>query len=220
MPCGSDGIWAGAGGGAESICIRSRLSSTGLAAATLGGSADAFSGVSSVLETPFSSGVIVVALTGRAHVGIAHCTPVKDLSVKPAFCQRLQGAPLRSSARSLSLIAPMLALGPSLERPPARAPGPLGSLEKLLVLEFVQQVSARMNLQFGLLPAWLSGRRSGDSASFGTGFWTGDATTFCCSGCGGCRFRVRSGRRRFGRRARGRVPVGRVYSGNLAINGL
>lgn len=51
---------------------------------------------------------------GAPHVGIDHWTPVNDFNVKTAFDQRLQGFPVRSSARSWALIAPWLALGPSL----------------------------------------------------------------------------------------------------------
>jgi len=58
---------------------------------------------------------------------------VNDLRVKPALAHLLQGLPLRSKARSLSLIAPVFALGPGLPcavcdipfvKPP---PGALGS---------------------------------------------------------------------------------------------
>lgn len=44
----------------------------------------------------------------------AHVAPVKDLSCRPFFSQRRQGLPERSRALKPALMAPVLALGPSL----------------------------------------------------------------------------------------------------------
>ena len=51
---------------------------------------------------------------GAVQRGISQTTPVKLLSVKLPFCHLRQGLPERSSARRPALIAPWLALGPSL----------------------------------------------------------------------------------------------------------
>lgn len=51
---------------------------------------------------------------GAFQRGISQTTPVKLLSVNPPFCHFLHGLPVLSSARSPALIAPWLALGPSL----------------------------------------------------------------------------------------------------------
>lgn len=51
---------------------------------------------------------------GAVQRGISQTTPVKLLSVKLPFCHLRQGLPDRSSARRPALIAPWLALGPSL----------------------------------------------------------------------------------------------------------
>jgi hypothetical protein len=51
---------------------------------------------------------------GAVQHGISQTTPVKLLSVKLPFCHLRQGLPDRSSARRPALIAPWLALGPSL----------------------------------------------------------------------------------------------------------
>ena len=51
---------------------------------------------------------------GAVQRGISQTTPVKLLSVKLPFCHLRQGFPDRSSARRPALIAPWLALGPSL----------------------------------------------------------------------------------------------------------
>lgn len=100
------------------------LSSFGLASVVT----DAFSETERAAEAvPFSS--ICCCCFGAAQVGTVHWMPVNDFSWKPALVHRLHGLPLRSSARSLSLIAPVFAFGPSLE--PAterRLAGALGSL--------------------------------------------------------------------------------------------
>jgi hypothetical protein len=69
-------------------------------------------------------------LGGAVHRGISQTTPVKLLSVKPPFCHLRHGLPERSSARRPALIAPWLALGPSLwaawdPRPPSTVPSSL-----------------------------------------------------------------------------------------------
>jgi uncharacterized membrane protein YbhN (UPF0104 family) len=56
----------------------------------------------------------IVILGGAVHRGISQVTPVKLLSLKPPFCHLRHGFPVRSRARSPALIAPWLALGPSL----------------------------------------------------------------------------------------------------------
>lgn len=67
---------------------------------------------------------------GAVHRGISQTTPVKLLSVNPPLFHLRQGLPDRSSARSPALIAPWLALGPSLcaareFRPPSMVPSSL-----------------------------------------------------------------------------------------------
>ena len=52
--------------------------------------------------------------SGARQDGSSHVRPVNDLILKPVFCHFLQLFPVRSRARSFSLIAPWLALGPSL----------------------------------------------------------------------------------------------------------
>ena len=71
---------------------------------------------------------MLLPIFGAAQVGTVHCTPVKLLIVNPAFAHRLHGFPERSSARSLSLIAPVFALGPSLVAEVASAVERDGSL--------------------------------------------------------------------------------------------
>jgi hypothetical protein len=106
-----------------SVCI---LSSDGDISET-----ETFSELAVVLAA--MSGLARSSCLGADQVGTAHWTPVKDFNVNPALAQRLQGFPVRSSARSLSLIAPVFALGPSLA-PPCTTPlrrtpgGRLGSL--------------------------------------------------------------------------------------------
>ena len=56
----------------------------------------------------------IVILGGAVHRGISQVTPVKLLSLKPPFCHLRHGFPVRSRARRPALIAPWLALGPSL----------------------------------------------------------------------------------------------------------
>ena len=124
---------------------------------------DAFSeaGVAALLQSPLprplSSGF------GAAHFGTDHTTPVNDLSVNPVFVQRLQGFPVRSRARSLSLMAPVLAFGPNF--PPWR---PRKLVERLGSLQFrcEWKLCFRIweweggDLQLGLFPAGLEGRRA------------------------------------------------------------
>jgi hypothetical protein len=67
---------------------------------------------------------------GAVHRGISQTTPVKLLSVKPPLVHFRHGLPDRSSARSPALMAPWLALGPSLcaasePRPPSMVPSSL-----------------------------------------------------------------------------------------------
>jgi hypothetical protein len=69
-------------------------------------------------------------LGGAVHRGISHTTPVNVLSVKPPLFHLRQGLPDRSSARRPALMAPWLALGPSLcaareLRPPSMVPSSL-----------------------------------------------------------------------------------------------
>jgi len=51
---------------------------------------------------------------GAVQRGISQTTPVKLLSLKLPFCHLRQGLPDRSRARRPALMAPWLALGPSL----------------------------------------------------------------------------------------------------------
>lgn len=51
---------------------------------------------------------------GAVHRGISQTTPVKLLSLKPPLAHLRQGLPERSRARRPALMAPWLALGPSL----------------------------------------------------------------------------------------------------------
>jgi hypothetical protein len=53
-------------------------------------------------------------LGGASQRGISQTTPVKLFSLKPPFCHLRHGLPDRSRARRPALIAPWLALGPSL----------------------------------------------------------------------------------------------------------
>ena len=67
---------------------------------------------------------------GAVHRGISQTTPVKDLTLKPPLSHLRQGLPDRSSARRPALMAPWLALGPSLcaarePRPPSPVPSSL-----------------------------------------------------------------------------------------------
>lgn len=67
---------------------------------------------------------------GAVQRGISQMTPVKVLSVKPPFVHFRQGLPDRSKARRPALMAPWLALGPSLWdarpfRPPSMVPSSL-----------------------------------------------------------------------------------------------
>lgn len=69
---------------------------------------------------PESSVVDSEGLGGAVQRGISQTTPVKVLRVKPPLAHRRQGLPLRSRARRPALMAPWLALGPSLCAPAAR----------------------------------------------------------------------------------------------------
>lgn len=51
---------------------------------------------------------------GAFHDGIAHIVPVNDLSWNGLRSHRRHGLPVRSSARSPALMAPVFAFGPSL----------------------------------------------------------------------------------------------------------
>lgn len=67
---------------------------------------------------------------GAVQRGISHWTPVNVLSVKPPLAHFRHGLPDRSKARSPALMAPWLALGPSLWaarpfRPPSMVPSSL-----------------------------------------------------------------------------------------------
>lgn len=66
-------------------------------------------------EAPFDSSGRT--LGGAVHRGISQTSPVKDLSLKPLRCHLRQGLPDRSRARRPALMAPRLALGPSLWTP-------------------------------------------------------------------------------------------------------
>src|SRR5690349_4050628 len=66
---------------------------------------------------------LTVTFGGARQRGMSQLVPVKLLMLKPPFCHLRQGAPERSRARSPALIAPWLALGPSLCA--AAAPAPL-----------------------------------------------------------------------------------------------
>jgi hypothetical protein len=61
-----------------------------------------------------SESPLTLALGGAVQRGISQLTPVKLLSRKPPFCHLRQGFPERSRALRPALIAPWLALGPSL----------------------------------------------------------------------------------------------------------
>jgi hypothetical protein len=66
----------------------------------------------SLLVSPLAS--IPLVREGAPQDDMPHTAPVKDLSCKPFFSQRRQGLPERSRARRPALMAPVLALGPSL----------------------------------------------------------------------------------------------------------
>ena len=59
---------------------------------------------------------------GARHAGSSQTTPVKVLRRKPDFAHFLHGLPVLSRARSPALIAPWLALGPSLWVGPGAGP--------------------------------------------------------------------------------------------------
>lgn len=75
-----------------------------------------------------SEGGCDTILGGAFQRGISQTTPVKLFSWKPPLCQRRQGAPERSRARRPALIAPWLALGPSLCAAAPALPVALGSI--------------------------------------------------------------------------------------------
>lgn len=63
------------------------------------------------LSSPF---VFKIDIFGARHDGSCHVTPVKLLTLNPLRSHLRHGFPVRSSARRPALIAPWLALGPSL----------------------------------------------------------------------------------------------------------
>jgi hypothetical protein len=62
---------------------------------------------------------LMVTLGGAFQRGISQTVPVKVLIEKPPFAHFLHGLPVRSRARRPALMAPWLALGPSLWAPAA-----------------------------------------------------------------------------------------------------
>lgn len=78
--------------------------------------------LSSAEGTVDSSAVAAAAsasgLGGAVHRGISQTTPVKVLRRKPPLAHLRHGLPERSRARRPALMAPRLALGPSLWGPP------------------------------------------------------------------------------------------------------
>jgi hypothetical protein len=128
------------------------------------------SGLASVVTLAFSELVVPTPLSGgaafwnfgAAQVGRVHWTPVNDFSENPVLDHRLHGFPERSSARSLSFMAPVLALGPSLTpRPLVRIPGGrLGSLCSRLTLG-PSNYSGGESIQFGLLSSRFERRSAG-----------------------------------------------------------
>lgn len=69
---------------------------------------------------------------GAVQRGISHVTPVNVLRVKPPLFHLRHGLPERSNARKPALMAPWLALGPSLwaarePRPPSIVPSSLSA---------------------------------------------------------------------------------------------
>lgn len=71
-----------------------------------------------------SAGLFSTVIFGGAfHRGISQTTPVKLLTLKLSFCHLRHGLPDRSRARRPALMAPWLALGPSLWAVPFAALG-------------------------------------------------------------------------------------------------
>ena len=67
-----------------------------------------------VLASLVSSLTFTVVVLGARHDGSCHATPVKLLTLNPVRSHLRQGLPERSRARRPALMAPWLALGPSL----------------------------------------------------------------------------------------------------------
>ena len=67
-----------------------------------------------LLESLLTSPAKVRSLVGAFQDGMPHIMPVNDLIWSPLRSHFRQGLPLRSSARRPALMAPVLALGPSL----------------------------------------------------------------------------------------------------------
>ena len=67
-----------------------------------------------------SSVLVSSFLGGAVHRGTSQMTPVKLFNLNPPLAHLRQGLPDRSSARRPALMAPWLALGPSLCTPDAR----------------------------------------------------------------------------------------------------
>lgn len=65
----------------------------------------------------------MVTFGGAVQRGISQVTPVKLFNLKLPFCHLRQGLPVRSRARRPALMAPWLALGPSLWAAPVLARG-------------------------------------------------------------------------------------------------
>lgn len=66
------------------------------------------------LLPPVESDLTSPGNSGARQLGMFQCVPVKDFSWRPFRSHLRQGLPLRSSARRPALMAPVLALGPSL----------------------------------------------------------------------------------------------------------
>lgn len=77
------------------------------------------------LLPPVESDLTSPGNSGARQLGMFQTVPVKDLSCRPLRSHFRQGLPLRSSARRPALMAPVLALGPSLW---AGTPVPLAAL--------------------------------------------------------------------------------------------
>lgn len=94
----------------------------------------------------FVSPVSPASPLGAFHEFMPQMAPVKDLIVRGFFSQRLQGLPLRSSARRFALMFPVLALGPSRCAAAAFAPAApdlvgFGSCERSIVPSGLRSIS-------------------------------------------------------------------------------
>lgn len=94
----------------------------------------------------FVSPVSPASPLGAFHEFMPQMAPVNDLIVRGFFSQRLQGFPLRSSARRFALMFPALALGPSRCAAAAFAPAApdlvgFGSCERSIVPSGLRGVS-------------------------------------------------------------------------------